>query len=243
MTVQNELGYIFPVDDVVRLRNSFSPSTIIHTDAVQAFGKLPVLSTAKGVDLASISAHKIGGPKGIGALYVKRGTSLFTTACGGGQERGLRSGTEAVFLAAGFAEAVRVTFSALADTTKHVAALKHYIIIRLHAELPGTIINSRDDGSPFIISASFPGIDNRKLLAALNTEGIYLSKASACEANRKTVAPGTWREKHSLALQQAGIPLKQGRNTIRISLSPLNTKSEADIFINKLKAFFQKHPA
>jgi cysteine desulfurase len=243
MSVQNELGYIFPVEDVVQLRNSLSPNTIIHTDAVQAFGKMPVLSTAKGVDLASISAHKIGGPKGIGALFVRRGTSLFTTACGGGQERGLRSGTEPVYLAAGFAEAVRVTFSTLSDTIKHVAALNHYIITRLHTELPGTIINSRDDGSPFIISVSFPGIDNRELLAALNAEGIYLSKASACEANRETVTPGTWRKKHPLALQQAGISLKQGRSTVRISLCPANTKSEVDIFIDKLQAFFQKHPA
>lgn len=107
MRVQNELDWLLPVPEIVAARDECAPSALVHCDATQSFGKLPTPPREWGVDLLTIAGHKIGGPRGIGALYVKRGTQMFTNAFGGGQERGLRSGTEPVFLAAGFAVAAK----------------------------------------------------------------------------------------------------------------------------------------
>ncbi|MED9872611.1 MAG: cysteine desulfurase family protein, partial [Eggerthellaceae bacterium] len=207
MTVQNELGYIMPIQEVCDLRDKYAPQALVHTDAVQALGKVPLPLRKWGVDMASFSAHKIGGPKGIGALYVKRGTHLFTTAFGGGQERGLRSGTEAVFLIAGFAEAMKQTYATFDADRKATRSLWNYLVKRLRSEIPSVIINSREDGSPYICNITIPGMNNQKALDYLSDKGIYISKAAACESNHTTVAPGTWRPKHPLSLQAAGIPL------------------------------------
>ena len=108
MRVQNEVGWIFPIPEVAALRDELAPEALLHCDATQSFGKLPTCPREWGVQLLTAGAHKIGGPRGIGILYVQRGVKMFTTAFGGNQERGLRSGTESVFLAAGMAEAVRL---------------------------------------------------------------------------------------------------------------------------------------
>lgn len=190
-----------------------------------------------GVDLASFSAHKIGGPKGIGALYVKRGTKMFTTAFGGGQERGLRSGTEAVFLIAGFAEAMRLTYRSREADNEAMRNIWHYTVKRLREEIPSVIINSREDGSPYICNISVPGMKNDKALKYLSDRKIYISKAAACESNHKTVAPGTWRPKHPLSLQAAGIPLSLGRNTLRISFGYDTVRDDVERLVSVLSAF------
>ncbi|MDR2109292.1 MAG: cysteine desulfurase, partial [Coriobacteriales bacterium] len=198
MAVQNELGYRFPLEQIAALRNRYSPQTLLHTDAIQAFGKLAFRPRELGFELASLSAHKIGGPKGVGALYAQKGLRLYTTAHGGGQERQLRSGTEALPLIAGFAEAVRVSFSQREAAELRARGLYKLLAEGLRRKFPQVIINSREDGSPFIISFSLPGADNKTLLAQLSARGIFVSTASACESNQATITAGTWREKHPL---------------------------------------------
>lgn len=237
MTVQNELGYIMPIKEVCDLRDKYAPQALVHTDAVQALGKVSLPLREWGVDMASFSAHKIGGPKGIGALYVKRGTHLFTTAFGGGQERGLRSGTEAVFLIAGFAEAMKQTYATFDVDRRATRSLWNYLVKRLRSEIPSVIINSREDGSPYICNITVPGMNNQKALDYLSDNGIYISKAAACESNHTTVAPGTWRPKHPLSLQAAGIPLSLGRNTLRISFGYDTTQDAVDRFVDVLVAY------
>lgn len=237
MAVQNELGYCMPVAEVCRLRDRYAPKALVHTDTVQALGKIDLPLHDWGVDLASFSAHKIGGPKGIGALYVKRGTKMFTTAFGGGQERGLRSGTEAVFLIAGFAEAMRLTYRSREADNEAMRDIWHYTVKRLREEIPSVIINSREDGSPYICNISVPGMKNDKALKYLSDRKIYISKAAACESNYKTVAPGTWRPKHPLSLQAAGIPLLLGRNTLRISFGYDTVRDDVERLVSALSAF------
>lgn len=161
------------------MRDRYAPEALVHTDTVQALGKIDLPLHDWGVDLASFSAHKIGGPKGIGALYVKRGTKMFTTAFGGGQERGLRSGTEAVFLIVGFAEAMRLTYRSREADNEAMRNIWHYTVKRLREEIPSVIINSREDGSPYICNISVPGMKNDKALKYLSDRKIYISKAAA----------------------------------------------------------------
>lgn len=179
MSVQSELGYRFPIEDVVRrcravgcARKTRGP--LVHTDAVQAFGKLPLDVHELDADLLSFCAHKVGGPKGVGALYVRRGTRLFTTAFGGGQERGLRSGTEALPLIAGFAEAARIAHAEQAAAFERASTLRAHVVGALRHRYADVIVNSRDGGSPFIVNFSLPGTDNRAVLADLSDAGVFL---------------------------------------------------------------------
>jgi cysteine desulfurase len=235
MSVQNELGYRFPLETVAQMRDKLAPQAVVHTDAVQCFGKLPLLPRASGIDLASVSAHKIGGPKGIAALYVRRGTPMFTTAFGGGQERGLRSGTEALPLIAGFGRAVEITLRRQERLNRLALDLRRYLIDRLRTAFERVVINSRKDGSPFIVNFALPGMDSRKALLLLSDEDIFVSTASACESNRATVPPGTWREKHPLIPQLAGIPKREERSIFRVSFFAENTRADIDRFVFALK--------
>lgn len=234
MSVQNELGYRFPLDEIAHLRDQKASDVLFHTDAVQAFGKFELLPREMGVDLMSMSSHKIGGPKGIGALYVRRDVDLFTTAFGGGQERGLRSGTEALPLIAGFAKAVEITMEARPQTFARVERLKHLLIDSLRQRFGQVVINSREDGSPFILNFSLPGTNNKKALERLSEAGVFISTASACASNHTTVQPGTWREKHPLSLQLAGVPMNLTQSTYRISFGKLTTEADIKRFVDVL---------
>jgi cysteine desulfurase len=234
MSIQNELGYRFPVEEAAQLRSTLAPQALLHTDAVQSFGKLPLLPNKSGIDLASISAHKVGGPKGVGALYVRRGTRMFTTAFGGGQERGLRSGTEAMPLIAGFGQAVEITLREQGRVTRLVLDLRAYLIERLQASLGPVMLNSREDGSPYIVNFAVPDMDSAKALQLLSDAGIFLSTAAACESNHANVPPGTWRKKHPLALQLAGIPKRIGQSVFRVSFFGGNTRADVDRLVSAL---------
>ncbi|MBQ9068866.1 MAG: aminotransferase class V-fold PLP-dependent enzyme, partial [Eggerthellaceae bacterium] len=234
MMVNNELGYIFPIKRIVQAVRERSSSTLVHCDAVQAFGKFEVLPRELGVDLLSVASHKIGGPKGIGALYVKGGTSMHTTAFGGGQERGLRSGTEAPFLAAGFAAAIGVALDRRKESFEHVSMLRDRLVAGLHERFSNVIVNSREDGSPYIVSFAIPGIDRRSLVQDLSDRGIYVSLSSACSYNRHTVPAGTWREKHPLVLELAGVAEAARDSTLRVSFCADNTAEEVDVFLSSL---------
>lgn len=236
MGVQSELGYRFPVADVAaRCHARGAGRPLVHTDAVQAFGKIPVDAHALGVDLLSFCSHKVGGPKGVGALYVRRGTELFTTAHGGGQERGLRSGTEAVPLIAGFAEAARIASAGQREAFARAEVLRARLLGALCVDYPDLIVNSREDGSPFIVNFTIPGSDNRAVLERLSARGVFLSASMACSSNHATVPPGTWREKHPLALQLAGVPARHTRCTYRVSFSDRTSQADVDRFLFELE--------
>ena len=237
MRVQNELGWTMPTADIVAARNELSPHTLVHCDATQAFGKIPLSPRELGVDLLTITGHKIGGTRGIGALYVKRGTNMFTNAFGGGQEQGLRSGTEAVFLAAGFAAAAQEACENLETNLDNARELKARLLSGLRDAAPEAIVNSREDGSPYIVSVSLPGISNQALVDFLGTRGIYVSKASACTNNHASVPKGTWRKKQPLSLQAAGIPLELGKSTIRVSFAPSTTPAQVDMLLEGIRDF------
>ena len=240
MRVQNELGWLLPVPEIVSMRDELSPGTIVHCDATQSFGKLPTTPRDWGVELLTIAGHKIGGPRGIGALYVKRGTHMFTTAFGGGQERGLRSGTEPVFLAAGFAVAAKKACENLEANFAHASRLKAHFLEGLPDAAPDAIVNSRDDGSPYIVNVSLPSLFNQDLLDFLGDRGVFISKASACTENHTTVPKGTWRKKHPLSLQAAGVPLKLWKSTIRVSFAPSTTTAQVDMLLRGIRDFLNR---
>ena len=236
MNVQNEVGYIFPSVEVGRIRDELAPDAVYHVDATQAFGKLPVNPRDWHADLVSVASHKIGGPRGIGALYVREGLTMHTNAFGGGQEGGLRSGTEPVFLAAGFACAAELAMREREQTFSHVKRLNERARRALGEAVPDIIVNSPVDASPFILSVSVPGVRNAKSVAYLSDRGVYVSRASACESNHEHIAAGTWRKKHPLSLQAAGIPLKQGNTTLRASFCATTTEADVDRFVDVLAA-------
>ncbi len=240
MLVQNEIGYILPVEEIVAARDRLAPRALVHTDAVQALGKIRLKPRELGVDLASMSGHKIGGPQGIGALYVKAGTAMFTTAFGGGQERGLRSGTEALPLIAGFAKAIDISFGQREEAFRRVSALKRMLLDGVLALKPDTRVNSRDDGSPYIVSVSIPNMDNTAMVSFLSERGVYVSKASACETLHPDVPPEDWRTKHPLSLRLAGVPAALVDSTLRVSFSPWSTESDVAVFLEQFKAYFDQ---
>lgn len=234
MNVQNEVGYIFPsAGDRPHARRA-RPRRALPRRCHPSVRQVSPKPREWHAELASVASHKIGGPRGIGALYVRDGVKMHTNAFGGGQERGLRSGTEPVFLAAGFARAVELAQAEHEETLAHVRALSAQIRAELARLVPDAIVNSPEDASPFIVSVSVPRLRNAKSVAYLSDRGVYVSRASACESNHEHVAAGTWRKKHPLSLQAAGIPLSQGNTTLRVSFSGATTSDDVDRFVATL---------
>lgn len=231
MAVQNEFGYLFPIKRIAQELRHRAPEAIFHVDAVQAVGKIAVDVNGWNVDLMTFCSHKLGGPKGIGALYVREGTELFSNALGGGQERGLRSGTQALPQIVGFTEALEISLQHRQIAFDNAKALKQQLLYGVLSLRPDTIVNSREDGSPFIVSFSIPNTNNKTIMRALSDKGICISGASACASNENTVAPGTWRPKHPLSIQLAGVPEELTESTYRISFRDTSTKDEVDALL------------
>ena len=233
-SIQNELGFCFPLREIGQLIAERAPGTLFHSDAVQAFGKLDFFPRKLGLDLASISAHKIGGPKGVGALYVKAGTKLYTTAFGGGQERGLRSGTEAVPNIVGFAKAVEIIMAQREQAALRARSLYEHLAERLQSRYDNVIINSSGAGSPYILSFSLPGVNNKQVLERLSEQGIFLSAASACASIHPHVPEEILQTKRPMALQLAGVSKSLLGSTFRVSFCGQNTTEEIDCLIEAL---------
>ncbi len=219
MHVNNETGAIFPVDKIGAVIKKIAPRCIFHVDAVQSFGHIPFKPSAWGIDAASISSHKIHGPKGIGALYVKKGVTLKPSVFGGGQEKGIRSGTENVGAICGFG--VAASLIDLNDAKK-VLEIKNTLKNAL-LEIGGTVLNGSENSSPYVLNISFGDIRSEIMLNALSNEEIYVSSGSAC-------ASGSHKS-HVLTEMNAPKP----DSAIRFSLSRYNTVSEAQIVIDKIK--------
>ena len=214
MLVNNETGARFPVEEIAAgLRGH---PALLHTDAVQGFLKVPFTAGSLGADFVTLSAHKLGGPKGIGALYIGgRGRSTRPLLLGGGQESGLRPGTEAVAQIAGFAKAVELRCARLEEVNAHMAACRDYARRRL-GDIPGLQFIGPAD-APHILSFSLPGYPSQNLVSELSGREIYISAGSACH-----------RGKVSHVLSAMGVERRTAAGTVRVSFGPETERGDID---------------
>lgn len=179
MLVNNETGAVFPVETAARRARAIAPRALIHCDGVQALGKLPLKAARLGVDLMSVSSHKICGPKGAGALYIRRGARIAPLIYGGGQEKGLRAGTEDLPMIAGFGAACHRLTGQIQKNHDRMLAL--WTLLREELEqIPEARILSPEGGSPYILNFSVPGYRGETMLHFLESRGIFVSSGSAC---------------------------------------------------------------
>lgn len=226
MHVNNEIGSVQPVEELARRIKAKNPGILFHVDAVQSFGKEVLRPKRMGIDLLSASGHKIHGPKGVGLLYIRDGVRVHNLIYGGGQQRGLRSGTENVAGIAGMALAAKMLYDDLDRDTARLFAMKKAFLERI-AAVPGVQINGiRDihdlrpeETAPHIISLSVKDIRAEVLLHALEEKGIYVSAGSACASNRPHI---------SETLKAIGLDRNLLDSTIRLSMSVLTTEAEMD---------------
>ena len=236
MAVNNEVGSIMPLDAIRRMISEKAPQALFHSDAVQGFEKIDLDVKRLGLDFLSISGHKLHAPKGIGALYVKKGVHIPSFMLGGGQESAFRSGTESVPLIAGFGEAVRLAEENKAQRIKHIEDTKNYLrdsIIGCFGERAR--INSPADGVCSILNVSFPGCRGEVLLHMLEEKDIFVSTGSACSSNSK--------KKGSHVLKAMGLSDSEIEGALRFSLSEFNDKEQMDITIKALKEVVDTHSA
>lgn len=183
MLVNNELGTVLPVKEAARAIKRSGCPALLHCDAVQGFLKVPFTPKELGVDLLSISGHKIHAPKGIGALYIKKGLKLPPMIRGGGQESGLRSGTEPTGQIAALAAAARLGRESMEADLKHMAALREETAARLTAQVPGLKVLV-EQGAPHILPVTMPGYKSEVVVRYLSDRGVYLSSGSACHKGK-----------------------------------------------------------
>lgn len=225
MMVNNETGTVFPIQRIVDLVKTENASVPVHTDAVQALGKAPLDVEALGVDLLTLSAHKIQGIKGCGALYVRKGTELYPTQFGGGQEDGLRSGTEAVPLIAAFGVAAHEAAAGVGLFEEKLRPMQKTLLEELGG-IEGVIVNSDGNGVPHIVNISVPSLDASEMIEQLSKRGICISRGAACKSNH---------ENGPSMLMSFGLPVEVADTALRISLSRDNTESEIERFIEELR--------
>ena len=224
MLVNNELGTVYPIAEIARGLAARNPQTLLHTDAVQGFLKVPCIPKTLGVDLLTSSAHKIGGPKGVGALYIgPRVRNPKPLLAGGGQEGGLRSGTEATAQIAGFARAVELRRETLEEKLAHMAALRAYAIQRLSA-IPDLRVLSPAEGAPHILSVSLVGWPSQNIVNDLGAQDICISAGSACHQGRPS---------HVIAALK--LPKKVSGGVIRLSFGPETTEGDTDACAEALR--------
>ena len=222
MLVNNETGCLFPAADIARLLKERGSRALLHCDAVQGFLKVPCNPTGWGVDLMSLSAHKIGGPKGIGALYVRPDLrNLRPLLAGGGQEEGLRSGTEATAQIAGFAKAVALRQEGLEEKLAHMARIKAYCRERL-LSIPGVVPVGGGD-APHILAVSLVGYPSANVINDLGSQGICLSAGSACH-----------RGKASRGYAALGLDKRTAAGVLRLSFGPETTEGDIDALYEAL---------
>lgn len=227
MYVNNEIGAVQPVDEIARIIKENNPKTLFHVDAIQAYGKYRIWPKKEGIDLLSVSGHKIHGPKGSGILYVNDKVKIRPILYGGEQQKGLRSGTENVPGIAGIAVAAKACYQNLEEKTDRLYALRDRFVEGIR-NLEGTVINGRAgrDIAPHIVSVSFEGVRSEVLLHALEEKGIYVSAGSACSSNKPAV---------SYTLQSIGVKKELLNSTLRFSFSFETTEEEIDYCLKELE--------
>jgi cysteine desulfurase len=230
MHANNEIGTIQPIAELARMAHA--RGALFHTDAVQSIGKVPVDVRGLGVDLLSLSAHKFNGPKGIGALWIKRGARVTAILTGGKHERNRRAGTENVPAIAGLGVAARLARKKVTTDATRLAALRNRLEEAILAQVPGTAINgAREPRVPNTTNISFEAVEAESLLIALDLEGVAVSTGSACSS-------GTLEPSH--VLRAMGLPAPRTQNSIRLSLGAGNTDAEVDFVVSKLPAIVGK---
>lgn len=224
MYVNNEIGAVQPIAEIAKLIKEKNPKTLFHVDAIQAFGKYQIYPKKLGVDAMSVSGHKIHGPKGSGFLYVSEKAKMKPILFGGGQQKGMRSGTDNVPGVAGIAEAAKEAYEHFAEKRQQMIDLKDHFIDRI-SQLDNVKVNSYkgEESAPHIISVSFVGVRSEVMLHALEDKKIYVSAGSACSSNHPHISETL-----------AGIRLtpEEIDSTIRFSICENTTKEELDYAVD-----------
>ena len=226
MLVNNETGEILPLKEVVEKVRENRPDILIHTDLVQAFGKVPFKLYECGVDLATASSHKIHGTKGIGMLYIRTGCKVRPFKYGGSQEGKINPGTENVPLACAFGLATDKLIGTIRENYQKVEELKAYLLKRVQAAFPNVHINSGEGYSPYVVNFSLPGYSSGDIVDYCSFRDIYISAGSACSRGVK-----------SHALQMYGFSDELVSSALRIGLDVENTREELDTLIDTLLSF------
>lgn len=221
MAVNNEIGSIQQIERISKIVKRKSPDAVFHCDAVQAYGKMVLKPKKWGVDTLCVSSHKVHGPKGVGALYIKKGVRVLPLLYGGEQQKKLRPGTESAPLIAAFGTAVE-EFD-IAQNREYVTALRDYLKTEL-LKIDGVTINSSDDALPYVINISVEGIRSETMLHHLEQDDIYVSSSSACAKGKK-----------SYVLTALGLSDRLIDSSLRISFSKYNIKDDIDAFLVSLK--------
>jgi cysteine desulfurase len=230
MHANNEIGTVQPVAELARIAHAHG--ALFHTDAVQSVAKIPVDTRALGADLLSLSAHKFNGPKGAGALWIKRGTRVAAILTGGKHERNRRAGTENVAAIAGLGAAAALATGKMTTEAARLSALRDRLENEILAAIPDTAVNgARDARVPNTTNISFGGVEAESLLIALDLEGVAVSTGSACSS-------GTLEPSH--VLRAMGFPVHRTQNSIRLSLGAGNTDEQVDYVVAKLPAIVGK---
>ena len=226
MYVNNEVGAVEPIEAISQCIKKKNPKTLFHVDAIQAYGKYKIRPKKQGIDLLSVSGHKIHAPKGVGFLYIRDGVKIRPILFGGGQQKGMRSGTENVPGCVGLGVAAREAYKDFDARIEKLYTLREHLIAGLKP-LGGVTINGSEDrtNAPQIVSASFGGVRSEVLLHALEDKGVYVSSGSACSSNHPGIS-GT--------LKGIGVKKELLDSTIRFSLGDLNTEEEVDYAIGVL---------
>lgn len=221
--VNNEIGTVLPVAEYGKRLKAACPKALFHVDAVQGLFRVPLTPAKWGCDLMSVSGHKIGAPKGIGALYIRKGVRLPPLTYGGGQERGLRPGTEPVPLIAAFAKACEIRTAAFSRDFEQVAALCAYLRAQVAQTLPFAAFNGKSD-VPHIVNFSVEGCKSEVMLRVLEQDEVYVSSGSACS-----------RGKQSGVLTALGLPKSRTDTALRVSFCPENTVEDVDALLAALQ--------
>ena len=220
MHVNNEIGALQPIEEIGKLIKAENPKCLFHVDAIQSYGKMTILPKKWNVDMLSVSGHKIHGPKGSGFLFVKDKTKIKPMIHGGGQQKGMRSGTENVPAIAGLAVAAEEMYQALEENRNHLFALRDYFIEEVE-KIDGISVNGKKDhnSAPHIVSVSIEGVRAEVILHTLEDRDIYVSAGSACASNKPAI---------SSTLQSIGLKKELLDSTVRFSFSIHTTKEELD---------------
>ena len=228
--VNNETGSILPLKEIIEIRNKKNRNTKIHLDCVQSLGKLPISLSRMGIDMASFSGHKIHALKGFGLLYIKTGVRVSPLILGGGQQKGMRSGTQSAYLASAFALALEKATEIIEENLSKMTALRDRFAAALQ-EL-GAQILSPSDALPYVLNVSFPSFQSETMLHCLEEKEIYVSTVSACSSKSKKI---------SYVLSEMGIRREIAANAVRFSFSRFTTKDELDETICAIKEIYEKY--
>ena len=227
MHVNNEIGALQPIEEAGNVIKAANPKTLFHVDAIQSYGKMTIFPKKWNVDMLSVSGHKIHGPKGSGFLFIKDKTKVKPLIHGGGQQKGMRSGTENVPAIAGLAVASEEMYQNLEENRNHLFALRDYFIEEVE-KLDGVTVNGKKDhdSAPHIVSVSIDGVRAEVILHTLEDRNIYVSAGSACSSNKPAI---------SSTLQSIGLKKELLDSTVRFSFSIHTTKEELDYALDVMR--------